>query len=137
LLTAGPALPVPGAPGAGAALAGSDCSGAREAAERKIGLAKEREAERRREAFAQEDPESLFRQCLGGITAAPAAAGFPPLPDLEDAVESLCRSARRGLGSPSLSPSGSFGLPMLGGGNVSLPWTGALSEDIWDALRQY
>jgi hypothetical protein len=97
---------------------------------------KEREAERRRESFPQEEPEGLFRRCLGGILGGPAAPGFPPLPDLDDAVEELCRAARRGLGQIHLSASGTYGLAQEPGGNAALPWTGSLNEDIWNALIQ-
>jgi hypothetical protein len=136
LATVPAALPAGTPGGAAAALAETDCSGAREAAERKIARDKEREAERRRGLFPELDPEAVFRKCLGGIMAAPAAGVLPPLPDLNDALDQFCRAAREGMGNPTLSPSGSFGLAPDKGANTALPWTGGLNEDIWNALRQ-
>jgi hypothetical protein len=121
--------------GTPAALAGSDCSGSREAGERKMERDKEREAQRRRENFPA-DPEEIFRKCLGGIMRQPPGPGLPPLPDLDDVLEEFCRRAREGIGSMTLSPSGSFGIAPDIGGNTALPWTGDLNEDIWNALRR-
>ncbi|MDR1041904.1 MAG: hypothetical protein LBR80_17415 [Deltaproteobacteria bacterium] len=124
----------PGAPPE--ALAASDCSGSREAADRRIERDKEREAERRRTNFPDDDPESIFRKCLGGILRGPSPAGLPPLPDMDDAIEALCRAARREMGKTLAVPSPAYGLAPDRGANTTLPWTGTLNEDIWNALRQ-
>jgi hypothetical protein len=96
---------------------------------------KEREAQRRRDNFPG-DPEEAFRKCLGGIMRQPSGAGFPPLPDLDDVIEEFCRRAREAMGSVGFGASGTYGLAPDRGGNTAVPWTGAINEDIWNALRQ-
>jgi hypothetical protein len=115
--------------------AGADCGVSDGASSRKIEEEKKREEERRKESYPDAgEEESSFEECLGGIYGDSPYPGFPEIPDLEDAVDKLCRAARREIKSLINFPSGGYKLSRSYGRNAVKPWDGLLNEDIWNAL---
>jgi hypothetical protein len=115
---------------------GSDCRGTESASQRKMEEEREREEERRRESYPDKTrEEDIFEKCLGGIYGGVSTPpGFPGIPDLEDITDELCAIARREIGNAAAVPGKGFALGRAPMTNSVLPWTGALREDIWNAL---
>jgi hypothetical protein len=108
------------------------CKVTKESSGRKMDEERKREEERRKESYPDPESElSLFEECLGNIYRDFPFPSFPKIPTMDDLARDLCRELRKKL------PKASSGFPLEAnyGHNLTLPWRGTLSEDIWNALR--
>jgi hypothetical protein len=119
--------------------ASASCEAVMKSAERRMEKENEREAERRKAGFPEKGAdESFVEECLGSVYKGGSFPGFPPVPDIGDAVKDLCREARGKIAGnrvlrlfpfPGLEKSSPF--------NAVREWRGDLNEEIWDALNRY
>jgi hypothetical protein len=115
----------------------SDCSVTESSSSRKIEEERKREEERRKESYPDKtEEEKAFEECLGGIYEDPSSGypDFPKLPNLDNVIDKLCKTARREITGKVNLPSQGFLLGRTYGRNSVLPWNGILSQDIWNVL---